>query len=89
MGANDGRRQSCGANQRTPHLSRYVIEHIGQVLRNRLRENLLIPVPGEMLDRLKRMSPVQGGVAARLERTLEGSNPHRTGRSEEAGNLGS
>lgn len=48
MGANESRRPN-----RTPHLPRYVIEHIGQVLRNRLRGDLLVPVPGEMLDRLK------------------------------------
>ena len=57
MGANDSRRQSRGANQRTPHLPRYIIEHIGQVLRNRFREDLLIPVPSEMTDRLKMMRP--------------------------------
>jgi hypothetical protein len=62
MGANDSGRPSRGANQRAPHLPRYVIEHIGQVLRNRLREDLLIPVPGEMLEWLKRMRPAQGTV---------------------------
>ena len=54
MGANDSRRQSRGANQCTPHLPRHVIAHIGQVLRNRLREDLLIPVPREMPEMLGR-----------------------------------
>jgi hypothetical protein len=89
MGANDGQRQSCQANEHTPYLPRYVIEHIGQVLRNRLREDLLMPVPSGMLDRLARMRPAQGVVSARLGPKLEGSNPHRTGRSERTGNLGS
>jgi hypothetical protein len=65
MGVNDSRRQSCGVNQCTPHLPRHIIEHIGQVLRNRAREDLLIPVPGEILDRLKRMRPAQGWAPAR------------------------
>jgi hypothetical protein len=89
MGANESRWPSRGANQRTSHLPWYVIEHIGQVLRNRLREDLLVPVPGEMLDQLKGMRPVQGVVAAPRGPKLEGSNPHRTGRSKDAENLGS
>ncbi|MGF9762484.1 hypothetical protein AAII07_45700 [Microvirga sp. 0TCS3.31] len=52
-----------------------MIEHIGQVLRNRLRDDLLVLVPGEMLDRLKGVRPVQGVVAARVEPKLDGSNP--------------
>jgi hypothetical protein len=56
MGANESRRRSRRANQRTPHLPRYIIEHIGQVLRNRFREDLLVPMPGEMLDRLSAVS---------------------------------
>jgi hypothetical protein len=50
---------------------------------------LLIPVPGEMLDRLTRMGPAQGVVPARLGPKLEGSDPDRTGCSEKAANLGS
>ena len=89
MGANESRRPSRRANQRTPHLPRYIIEHIGQVLRNRFREDLLVPVPGEMLDRLARMRPAQGVAPACLGPKLEGSNPQVTVRSEKAPNLGS
>jgi hypothetical protein len=89
MGASDSRRQSRGANQRTPHLPRYIIEHIGQVLRNRFHEDLLVPVPGEMLNRLARMRPAQGVAPACLGPKLEGSNPQLTGPSEKAPNLGS
>lgn len=89
MGANERRRPSRRANQRTPHLPQYVIEHIGQVLRNRFREYLLVPVPGEMLDQLARMRPAQSVVPAGLGPKLEGSNPQVTGRSEKAPNLGS
>jgi hypothetical protein len=49
MGADDSRRRSRATDQRTPHLPRYIIEHIGQVLRNRYRGDLLIPLPDEML----------------------------------------
>jgi hypothetical protein len=87
MGANESRRPSHRANQRTPHLPRYIIEHIGQVLRNRFREDVLVPVPGEMLDRLARMRPAQGVVSARLGPKLEGSNPQVTGRSKGAPNF--
>ena len=80
MGANECRRPSRRANQRTPHFPRYIIEHIGQVLRNRFREDLLVPVPGEMLDPLARMRP--GVVPPRLGPKLEGSNPHGTRHSE-------
>jgi hypothetical protein len=54
MGDNESPRPSRGADRRTPHLPRYIIEHIGQVLRNRSREDLLVPVPGEMLKMLER-----------------------------------
>ncbi len=49
MGADENRQLSRTGSQSAPHLPRYVIKHIGQVLRNRTRENLLIPVPNEML----------------------------------------
>jgi hypothetical protein len=39
-----------GASERTPRiLPRYVAEHLGQVLRNRLRDTLFMPLSGEML----------------------------------------
>jgi hypothetical protein len=49
MGADDSHRQSRTDDRSTPHLPRHVIEHIGQVLRNRYRNDLLVPVPSEML----------------------------------------
>jgi hypothetical protein len=49
MGTDESRRLVGAVDQRTPHLPRYIIEHIGQILRNRYREDLLIPVSGEML----------------------------------------
>jgi hypothetical protein len=49
MGADHGQRHSQAENRSAPELPRYIIEHIGQVLRNRYREDLLIPVPTEML----------------------------------------
>jgi hypothetical protein len=59
------------------------------VLRDRFREDLLIPVLGAMLDRLKRMRHAQGVVPARLGPKLESSNPQVTGRCEKVANLGS
>jgi hypothetical protein len=76
MGANESRRPSRGVNPRTPRLPRYIIEHIGQGLRNRFREDLLVPLPGEMLDGLARMRPAQGVAPACLRPNLEGSNPY-------------
>ncbi len=87
MGANESRRPSRGANPRTPHLPRYIIEHIGQVLRNRFREDLLIPVPGEMLDPLERMRLTQGLVPARLRPEPEVSKRHRSGPSSASVNF--
>jgi hypothetical protein len=49
MGANKSRRQSRAGKPSAPNLPRHVIEHIGQVLRNRYREDLLVPVPRELL----------------------------------------
>ena len=55
MGADESRRRSRAVDQRTPHLARHIIEHIGQVLRNRCRGDLLIPLPGEMLAILEKV----------------------------------
>ncbi len=49
MGANESRPHSWVERQGTLHLPRYIVEHIGQVLRNRTREDLLVPVPPGML----------------------------------------
>jgi hypothetical protein len=54
MGADESGRHSRAVDQRTPHLPRHIIEHTGQVLRNRGRGNLLIPLPGEMLGMLEK-----------------------------------
>jgi hypothetical protein len=53
MGSNKRWRRSRGAKQRAPHLPRYIIEHLGQILRNRSREDLRIPLPSEMLTMLE------------------------------------
>jgi hypothetical protein len=53
MGADDRQRNSRAENRSASELPRYIIEHIGQVLRNRYREDLLIPVPTEMLKLLE------------------------------------
>jgi hypothetical protein len=56
MGANKSRRQSREGKPSAPNLPRHVIEHIGQVLRNRYREDLLVPIPREMLTVLETTS---------------------------------
>ncbi len=53
MGADECQRQSQRENQSRSPLPRYVVDHIGQVLRNRYRDSLLIPVPKEMLTLLE------------------------------------
>jgi hypothetical protein len=49
MGAEKSQRQSRGGGQGSLDLPRHIIEHIGQILRNRTREQLLVPVPRAML----------------------------------------
>lgn len=53
--------------ERTPRrLPRYVSDHLGQVLRNRLRDTLFMPFPGEMLraiDALPQDLEPRGGSA--------------------------
>jgi hypothetical protein len=66
MGADQSRQQDGVGRRSAPNLPRHVIEHIGQVLRNRYREDLLVPVPGEMLTLLETTS--QGGSRMSLER---------------------
>lgn len=89
MGVNDNQRPSRGTSQRTPHLPRHIIEHIGLVLRNRFREELLLPVPDEMLDRLTRMRPAQGVAPVHPGPKLEGGKPQLTGWSNRAPEPGS
>ncbi len=56
MGAEGSRPQGRTERQGTPHLDRYLLEHIGQVLRNRTREELLVPVPSVMVALLEMMN---------------------------------
>jgi hypothetical protein len=56
MGTNQSQQQDRAGKPSAPHLPRHVIEHIGQVLRNRYREDLLVPLPQEMLTVLETTS---------------------------------
>jgi len=56
MGADESQRQSQTENWSRSPPPRYVIDHIGQVLRNRYRDSLLIPVPKVMLTLLEAIS---------------------------------
>jgi hypothetical protein len=56
MGVNKSRRHSRAGKSRVANLPRHIIEHIGQVLRNRYREDLLVPIPREMLTVLETTS---------------------------------
>lgn len=66
MGADESRERSRVADQSTPRLPRYIIDHIGQVLRNRSREGLLDPVPRAMLETLE--AAHRAGGSTRLRR---------------------
>ncbi|GEO18590.1 hypothetical protein MAE02_62860 [Microvirga aerophila] len=66
MGADESRRRSRAVEQCTPHLPQHIIEHIGKVLRNRCRGDLLIPLPGEMLAMLEKAK--QSRTLIRAER---------------------
>ncbi len=70
-GANQSQQQSRVGKRSAPNLPRHVIEHIGQVLRNRYRENLPIPVPREMLTVLETTSRSSSRMSSeRNERDL-------------------
>jgi hypothetical protein len=49
MGVEESRRQSRAGRQDSLDLPRHIIEHIGQILRNRTREQLVVPIPSAML----------------------------------------
>jgi hypothetical protein len=66
MGADESRRRSRVADQRARHLPRHIIEHIGQVLRNRYRGDLLVPLPNEMQAIVERVG--QGQVSIQADR---------------------
>jgi hypothetical protein len=67
-----------GTGNRTPRqLPRHVSDHLGQVLRNRLRDTLFMPFPGEMLraiEALPKDLALQGGGSAPTDAVTEPTN---------------
>jgi hypothetical protein len=50
-----------GVGDRAPlNLPRHVSDHLGQVLRNRLRDTLFMPFPGEMLRAIEALPQGRG-----------------------------